>query len=245
MHIATGVATIELEVRLGKNPLIVHPTLLWDSESVVLVDTGTPGQLPAIRKGMADAGVAFGQLRMIILTHQDLDHIGSLPELIDAVDPVPEVVAHELAKPYIEGARPLLKMDPDRVGAMLASLPQEQRRGMEAVLRAPPRARVDRVVVDGDELDVCGGITIVATPGHTPDHMSLYHRRSKTLIAGDALTVEAGELYGPRPGVTHAMDTAIASLAKLTTLAVEAVICFHGGVFLGNANERIKELAAS
>lgn len=59
------------------------------------------------------------------------------------------------------------------------------------------------------------------------------------------MTVENGELKGPRPQVTPDMDEAIRSLKKLTVLPIETVICYHGGVFKGDVKKRLEELAAS
>jgi glyoxylase-like metal-dependent hydrolase (beta-lactamase superfamily II) len=92
-------------------------------------------------------------------------------------------------------------------------------------------------------LPYCGGITVINTPGHTPGHISLYHKPSKTLIAGDAMIVADGRLLGPNPQYTLDMKTAIESLKKLMQYDIETVICYHGGLYKDNANRRIAELA--
>ena len=165
--------------------------------------------------------------------------------MVKAFDPAPEVIAHELAKPYIEGDKPLVKMTPERVARMLESLPEERRQSMQAMLASPPRANVDPTVVDGQHLPYCGGITVIFTPGHTPDHTSFYLHRSKVLVAADALTVDEGQLLGPRPQVTQDLVTATASIEKFTHFDIKTVICYHGGVFQEGANERLAALAAS
>lgn len=48
----------------------------------VLIDTGFPGQIEDIQVEMEKVGVSFDKLKVVILTHQDIDHIGSLPELL-------------------------------------------------------------------------------------------------------------------------------------------------------------------
>lgn len=74
-----------------------------------------PGQLEGIRDAMIGIGVPFEQLQAIILTHQDIDHIGSLPEIQQKADHSIEVYAHGLDKPYIEGQLPLIKGDPNKM----------------------------------------------------------------------------------------------------------------------------------
>ena len=64
------------------------------------------------------------------------------------------------------------------------------------------------------------------------------------LVTGDALIAEGGRLLGPNPQATYDMDLAIKSLQKLTPYDVETVICYHGGVYQGSANQRLAELAA-
>ncbi|MGZ4164245.1 MAG: MBL fold metallo-hydrolase, partial [Tumebacillaceae bacterium] len=112
-----------------------------------------------------------------------------------------------------------------------------------ALLQNPPKAPVDRTVVDGEELPYCGGIIVINTPGHTPGHISLYHKASKTLIAGDALIVEDGQFKISDPRYTFDVEESIRSAKKLTAYDIETVICYHGGIYRENVNQRIAELA--
>ncbi|WP_010494380.1 MBL fold metallo-hydrolase [Paenibacillus elgii] len=91
----------------GKWPL--NPTTLITSENaVILVDTGMPDSAKMIAAELEKCDLSIGQLTAIILTHQDIDHVGSLAKLLE-VNPNIEVFAHELDRPYIEGDRPLVK----------------------------------------------------------------------------------------------------------------------------------------
>jgi glyoxylase-like metal-dependent hydrolase (beta-lactamase superfamily II) len=99
------------------------------------------------------------------------------------------------------------------------------------------------LIQDGEELPFCGGITVINTPGHTPGHISLYHKPSKTLIAADAMIINEGQLLGPVPEYAVDYPQAVKSISKFTAYDIETVICFHGGLFNKNANQRISELA--
>ncbi|MED4797986.1 MBL fold metallo-hydrolase, partial [Priestia megaterium] len=80
--------------------------------------------------------------------------------------------------------------------------------------------------------------------GHTPGHVSFYLRKSKTLVAGDALVFANGQLMGPVKQTTLNMDQAVHSLEKFLHYDIEHVICYHGGYFQGCPKEailRIKE----
>ncbi|MCQ6558706.1 MBL fold metallo-hydrolase [Paenibacillus mendelii] len=236
MNIADGTAMLELNIQgFGLNP-----TLIWDDETALLIDTGMPGQLKPIREAMREAGVPFDRLKAVILTHQDLDHIGSLPEIVQESGHRIEVYAHELDKPYIEGTLPLIKADRTRMSnEAWESLPETVRH----LYANPPKAKVDKTLEDGQELPYCGGIRVVFTPGHTPGHISLYLKQSRTLVAGDAMVCVNGNLSGPLQRNTLDMDKALHSLEKFLELDVEKAICYHGGLSHVNVNEQLKKLA--
>lgn len=233
---------MKIEVlKIKGNQGTIHPTLIWDDDTVVLIDAGLPGQVQDIRGAMDKAGIPFSKLNKVIITHQDFDHIGSLKELLQ--DHPIEVMAHKEEKPYIEGDKPLIKMTPERLAIMFKSLSEEARHEAEVKFLESLRSNVDQTVSDGEVLPYCGGITVIYTPGHTPGHICLYHNPSKTLITGDALNVVEGQLVGPNPVFTADMDKAKASVRKLTEYDIEAAICYHGGVYSDQVNERLKALA--
>jgi len=217
MEIAKGVEMLQLKFQ----EFIIHPILLWDDEMAVLIDTGFPGQIEDIQVEMEKVGVSFDALKVVILTHQDIDHIGSLPELLQRCGSNIKVYAHQLDKPYIEGDLPLLK---------------------DGKVENPPKGKVNNTVIDGQELPYCGGILILHTPGHTPGHISLYLKQSKTLIAGDSMYSVNGKLGGIHAPTTLNIKEAQQSLKKYLNLDIESVVCYHGGLSKGNINARIQKL---
>jgi len=59
---------------------------------------------------------------------------------------------------------------------------------------------VDRRLIHGDVIDVCGGIETIGVPGHSEGNLSFYLRRHRTIIAGDSIFGDLeGNLYAP-PG---------------------------------------------
>jgi glyoxylase-like metal-dependent hydrolase (beta-lactamase superfamily II) len=52
-----------------------------------------------------------------------------------------------------------------------------------------------------------------------------------------------GQLLGPSPQATLDMQEAMRSVKKLARCDIETVICYHGGVYRGDANQRIAALA--
>lgn len=247
MQPANQIEMLEISAMLMGKVEVIYPTLIWDKETAILVDTGYPGQLPLIREAFEKADVPFEKLSKIILTHQDLDHIGNLPVILNETSQAIEVMANEVEKPFIQGEKRLLKITPEAIAQIQSQLPpevpQEWRNAFIAVLENPPKAKVDKTLADGKVLPYCGGITVINTPGHTPGHISLYHHPSKTLIAGDALIVTDNQLLPPDPQYTLDLDLAIKSLTNLTKFDIETVICYHGGLYTNNVNQRIAELA--
>jgi glyoxylase-like metal-dependent hydrolase (beta-lactamase superfamily II) len=235
MQISKGLAMLELKVQgFGLNP-----TLIWDDEMAVLIDTGMPGQMEQICVAMSEVGVSLDKLKVVILTHQDLDHIGCLPEILNQSNSDIEVYAHIFDKPYIEGVLPLIKTDPNRMSKEAwASIPEQ----MQSLYKNPPKSKVHNTLEDGQELSYCGGIQVIFTPGHTPGHISLYLKQSKTLVAGDAIVLANGVLRGPIQQTTLDMKTALSSLEKFVDLDIETVICYHGGLCNIKAKEQLEDL---
>jgi glyoxylase-like metal-dependent hydrolase (beta-lactamase superfamily II) len=240
MKIADGIGMLELPMNIMGMERIIYPTLLWDDDNVVLVDAGIPGNLQKIKKEMEVVDVSFERLNKIIVTHQDIDHIGGIKDIL-VENPEVKVLAHEDDKPYIQGEEKMIRLNSnfmDRINA----LPEEERlKILDMFENASVMVNVS--LTDGEELPYCGGITIIHTPGHTPGHICLYHKMSKTLIVGDAMNIVKGQLVGPNlqnMNDEEARD-AINSLKKFTEYDIENVITYHGGLFNDNPNERIKE----
>lgn len=232
---------LELEMNFMGNASTIHPTLLFDDNEAILVDVGMPGQLEAIQTAMEKAGVPFDHLKAVILTHQDIDHIGSIEQVL-AAKKVP-VYAHALDKPYIEGDKEPIKMNRERIEQMLANLPEDVRERAKAMFGNVPTAKVDHTVEDGEVLPFFGGITVIFTPGHTPGHISLYHNATKTLITGDATVSQAGKILGPNEHATPDMPSALQSHKKFTAYDIDRVICYHGGLCTEDVNGQFANFA--
>ena len=245
MKIANGVYMLEISANIMGKPSVIHPTLIWDNETVILIDTGFPGQLPQIREAIDEVGVSFDRLNMVILTHQDIDHVGGLSSILKELPNTVVVLAHNEEKAYIQGEKLPVKVA--QLQAHLNLLPKEMKAIYEKMkaFYENNKSIVDKTITDGEELPYGGGITVIYTPGHTPGHISLYLKEAKTLIAGDTMNVEDGLLVQASLSATFDMALSIQSLKKLMNYDIETVICYHGGLFKDNANQRIAELANS
>lgn len=248
MLISQGVAMLSISAPVLGRMDIVHPVLLWDERDAVLVDTGYPRQLEQLRAAIRACDVDPDRINHIVMTHQDIDHIGNLQQIVEEAATRIEVSADEREKPYIQGDLRLIRFTDEAIASidrLPPQVPESFKIGLKALMLNPPRAAVDRVLTDGERLPWCGGLINVATPGHTPGHLSLYHEPSRTLIAGDALTVQDGRLCGPDPKTTLDPAAAQASIAKLAAYPIDRVVCYHGGLYADGAiHARLMELAS-
>lgn len=222
----------------GNSP--IYPVMLRDEDGITLVDTGMIGQFEGLESALEQEGVQLADIKRIILTHQDIDHIGNLGALLDAI-PGLEVWAHADEVPYIKGEKPLIKFTPERISL----LPEPVHSQAKQLLSQLPEIEISRVLEDGDMLPLQGGIQVIHTPGHTPGHICLYFRESEFLLAADELRVVDDELVGPAPPVTPDMPEALRSLKRLTGLKLNKVLCYHGGEYTNEPSEHIAKLVES
>ena len=223
MKLTDNVMMLELDM----NGSIIYPTLISGNGHLILVDAGVPGMADAIVKAIADEGFHIENLTEIILTHQDIDHVGSVLDLLKLA-PKAKVLAHVEEAPYIDGRK-----TPIKLGTMLANydnLPEESKTFCNIMKEAfSKHIPVSQTLTDGEVLPYCGGIEIVHTPGHTPGHICLYLRESKIMVGGDAINIENGKLIGSNPKHTYDTELGIKSLEKVNTFDMTGVISYHCG----------------
>src|SRR5918998_933084 len=232
MRIANSVYVLPIPRGPQEAGSYLNLTLIVDEENgTTLVDAGLPDQTEAIIAALVEAGIGVRDLRRIIFTHQDLDHVGSGAALVRQSDAT--VLAHPADSPHIEGSLRPLKPSPEML---------EQRPQMREVLERLEPVGVDEHLEDGERLDLAGGTRVIFTPGHTPGHLSLYLERPKVLVAGDALTAEGGHLNGPNAPLTLDVREAARSVRRLADLDVDAIVCYHGGVVSEDANGQLQRV---
>lgn len=221
----------------------ITPVLLRDEQHMVLVDCGYPGFVPLLEEAADEQGLSLRDLTHIFVTHHDMDHIGALAEMQRAY-PQAETVVYELEALYVAGKRKSLRLI--QAEASLDGMPEESRQNAEgfiSFLESIEPALVHRTEADGALLPWCGGTELVHTPGHMPGHASLFVRESGTMIAGDAVVIEDnGKLGIANPQFTLDMEAAISSVERMLTYPIRELICYHGGLFQGDAKAALTAL---
>jgi glyoxylase-like metal-dependent hydrolase (beta-lactamase superfamily II) len=104
---------------------------------------------------------------------------------------------------------------------------------------------VDQTVNDGDMIEAFGGLQVIATPGHSPGHVSFWQPERKILFVGDTImnAFSSGGLRLPFTVSTPDMAENIRSVKKLAELDAE-IACFgHGEPILDDAAAKIRAFA--
>lgn len=225
------VTMLKLPYQFGSAADAVYPVILRHLDSAVLIDCGFTGMLPALEQAALEAGSPLDTLTDVFVTHQDHDHMGTLAALKRKY-PAIKVWAGEVEAPYVSGESESLRLL--QAEALQKALPEDQKAFGEAfirILQGVETVRPDGLLKDGDHLPWGGGCRVIATPGHTPGHLSLYVEPEDLLIAGDAAVAENGVLVIANPQFT--LDTAAAerSLEKLKAWGAGRMICYHSGLW--------------
>ncbi|SFR45945.1 MBL fold metallo-hydrolase [Halogeometricum limi] len=163
----------------------VNAYLVDDDGTLTLVDAGTPWDGDRMRRMLSNAGLDPEAIDRVLLTHYDMDHVGTLATLgLDA--DVPVYVADPDASFLLGDADP----------------PATNHKGLIQRLSRPfltPPENEIRRVTDGDAI---GGFEAHRTPGHTPGHVVYHHAAHETVFLGDLVRESDGEL-SPLPWVVY------------------------------------------
>jgi glyoxylase-like metal-dependent hydrolase (beta-lactamase superfamily II) len=223
--------------RIGSD--YVNSYLVEDAGGVTAIDAGLPGHWRELEAELAAMGRSLDDVRGVVLTHGDIDHIGFAERLRSERD-VP-VYVHELDAPRARGEvkKPQTGWGPIRYRSLLGFLWYTARRGG---LRPRPPTRLE-TFTDGRTLDLPGAPRIIHIPGHTPGSVAVHVPAVDALFVGDAMTtgnVLTGAL-GPRPApFTIDPQMALASLTKLEAVPATWVLPGHGAPWSGGVAEAVR-----
>jgi len=236
------IVMLDISFNFGGRNEVIYPVVLQDENDLMLIDCGYPNFLPLIEEAAKTKGIHMNTLTKILVTHHDADHMGSLADLKRKYPQV-QILSSVEDEPFISGKKESLRLQ--QAKAIYSTLPEEEKeqaRKFEQFLASIEHTEVDILLKDGDSFPWFGGIEIIATPGHMPGHISVYHKESKTLIAGDAVVVENGELAIANPQYTLDMEEAKKSIQKLLHYEIDQLICYHGGVYDKKIKDSLSKL---
>jgi len=206
-----------------------NPYILVDTDGLTIIDTGLPRSEKKILACIATLGKSAHDVKRILITHSDLDHVGSLAAL------------HKLT-----GARTYAsKVESDAITAGHSSRQIKPsgfsvRRLVFSLLRPFMKAvpfQVDEILVGGQVLPVLKGLRVIETIGHTPGHVSFYAPAVGVLFSGDSLVTDENGIHGSRPSFTWDDARARESEKIQAALGANIVCSGHGPVITDAAGK--------
>ena len=221
------IARLPLPMRMGW----VNPYLLRAADGFVLVDTGGANARRALLRALGEAGCGPGSLRLVLLTHGDLDHTGSAAYLRVAFG-APVAMHREDAA---MGERGDMFANRKRPNALVRALVP-----LLTGFGKPERFTPDLCVDEGKDLSRYGlEATVLWLPGHSRGSIGVL-TAGGALFCGDLLENTKG------PALNSLMDDRAAgqaSVERLRTMAIRMIYPGHGDPFGMEALARARRTA--
>jgi glyoxylase-like metal-dependent hydrolase (beta-lactamase superfamily II) len=227
--------------RIGNDIVAVH--LIVTDEGITVIDAGLSGHWRELTAELAALGRSVGDIRGVILTHGDTDHIG-FAERLRRDHGVPVYVhAADAARSRGED-KPKATWGPMKLGATARFMGHTASKGG---LRTTYLTEVTEVA-DGATLDLPGAPRIIGMPGHSPGSIAVHVPAAEAVFAGDALTtrhVLTGR-RGPQPApFTDDPDQALASLGRLDGIEAAWLLPGHGAPWSEGVDEAVRQIRAA
>jgi glyoxylase-like metal-dependent hydrolase (beta-lactamase superfamily II) len=187
----------------------VETFVLTTQRYLIAVDSGTTPAVSAAIMEMVKDDLA-GRRLLVVNTHADYDHAwGNVTFADDGPYPAP-IIAMRLARERLLGQE-----SRDRLERMR----QQDETLNDVHLVAPTLTFDGDFQIDGGDLTV----QLLATPGHTPDHVSIWIPELRLVLAGDAAEF-------PFPWIDTPADMPLLreSLRRLVALEPFMVLPCHG-----------------
>lgn len=209
--------------------LMSNAFLYQEQDGWILVDTGAPGRLDPVAY-LQQQGAEAEALKAILITHADVDHSGNLAAIWQQTGAT--IYASALATELLHEGR-----FPSHSAPLVDRLTP----------KLMPVEALDRVhittVADGQVLPLMGGLHVIATPGHTDDHVAYWSPTTGILFAGDAVLSRGGRLSCSGRFISNDYHMARQSAVKLADLSPAIFACGHGKPYLHSYEDLMGLLA--
>jgi glyoxylase-like metal-dependent hydrolase (beta-lactamase superfamily II) len=238
MEIASGLH------RIGSD--LVNSYLVVDGAGVTIIDAGLPGYWKLLDAELASMGKTLDDVRALVLTHGDSDHIGFAARLCREKGIAAHIHEADVDRARLKVKKPNSGWGPVKVRPLAGFLWYSARHGG---LRIRPATEL-QTFGDGEVLDVPGAPRIIHTPGHTPGSVAVHVPGVDALFLGDTMTTRnvLTGVTGPKPApFTLEPEQAVASLDRIESVDATWVLPGHGpasDVGVPEAVRLIREAAA-
>ncbi len=212
---------------------------LIKEEPLTLIDVGpkTVEAQKVLRKKLRQNGVAFADIRRIVLTHAHEDHCG-LAKMVRDEAKNAEILVHNWETGHLFGrlAREEHKKLMIRAGVPNSVFDEMQEIYSEISLLTDALSDSEfSALEDGMELEFQSGILkVLHTPGHTPGSCSFLREANRTLIVGDCVLkrITPNPIVSPDPINSEkrfrSLGEYLVSLARLRSFSPTLVYGGHG-----------------
>ncbi|MFB6228490.1 MAG: MBL fold metallo-hydrolase [Halobacteriales archaeon] len=199
---------------------------LVDTGETTLIDAGTPNAVDDLRSELDDAGYDTVDIDRVLITHFDLDHVGTLAH-IEFDGPI---YALEPDASFLDGSR---KPPLSNHKGLLQRLTD--------VWLTRPSIPVQRLS-DGESV---AGFDAHHAPGHTPGHTVYFHDTLDVAFLGDLVAEEDGSLTTAPWILTYSTSENAASVRALADSgrSFDIATMGHGTPLTENGREALAELA--
>ena len=192
----------------------------------ILIDSGSPGDLPTLEKKLKKVGVTLAEIELLILTHAHFDHAGNAAAIRKCAGC--QVAAHESERAFLENGKNAVIMPYNFIAQL-----------MNPFMNIPFAATVVDIVVKASlDLNPYGAdARIILTPGHTPGSISVITTGGEAIV-GDLIGggLLLGLLLPDRPRYHYwiaSMDEVHTSLKGLFAREIVKIHVGHGGPLSG------------
>jgi len=214
--------------RIGNDIVAVY--LVDTPEGVTIIDAGLAGHWRELLAELASIGRSLADVKGLILTHGDSDHLG-FAERLRRDHGVPVYVHESDAARAKGGQKPSMGKQSMGLAALGFIAYSLRKNGLRTTYLS------EVVEVHGGEtLDLPGQPRIIALPGHSAGSIAIHVPVVDAVFVGDGLTtrhVLTGRT-GPQPApFTDEPERAIASLRTLVATGATWVLPGHGAPWSG------------
>jgi glyoxylase-like metal-dependent hydrolase (beta-lactamase superfamily II) len=223
--------------RIGSD--LVNSYLVIDGDGVTIIDAGLPRYWQLLDSELARLGLTLDDVRALILTHGDTDHIGFAARLSREKGIRAYLHPADNDRARLEVKKPNRGWGPVKAGPLAGFLWYSARKGG---LRSRPAGEL-QPAEDGQVLDVPGSPRIIHAPGHTPGSIAVHVPAADALFLGDTMTTRSvlTGVTGPKPApFTLEPGQAMASLARIGDVDATWVLPGHGPAWDGGVAEAVR-----
>jgi len=182
---------------------IAHIYLIKGTENLI-IDTGLPGLTKKILQEINTLGVNEKDLKSILITHHDIDHIGNAKKLQDITGA--KLWASKEDAPYIVG--------------------NTNRKGIKRVVQLILGDNIPVVNETYTSNEDFKGVEVIKSSGHTPGHVIFLY--DKILLSGDLFRIKKNSIELVSPSMTWNMEELKKSIRMLKNIDFDWICPSHG-----------------